>query len=171
MQDCSNSSALAMELLQSCTKPSIYVNIQCQNPILNLYITYIHFWMPTDVAKLLLRCGLIPALTSWKEVAEPASAWSWASDDSWHVYLFTIIAPFIGFCVLGPGIRATCAPNGHMTQCHYDVKTTSRRRFDVIMTLFLRCVSVGLATNFSWNVLSLSIWEVAEIGCQLSVLI
>ena len=25
MQDCSNSSALAMELLQSCTKPSIYL--------------------------------------------------------------------------------------------------------------------------------------------------
>ena len=25
VQDCSNSSALAMELLQSCTKPSIYV--------------------------------------------------------------------------------------------------------------------------------------------------
>ena len=27
VSDCSNSSALAMELLQSCTKPSIYISI------------------------------------------------------------------------------------------------------------------------------------------------
>ena len=31
MQDCSNSSALAMELLQSCTKPSIYTLLQVQS--------------------------------------------------------------------------------------------------------------------------------------------
>ena len=31
VQDCSNSSALAMELLQSCTKPSIWFDCDCYN--------------------------------------------------------------------------------------------------------------------------------------------
>ena len=29
MQDCSNSSVLAMELLQSCTKASLYLYVSC----------------------------------------------------------------------------------------------------------------------------------------------
>ena len=35
-----------------------------------------------------------------------------------------------------------------MTQKYYDLKMTSRRRFDVFMTLLLRHVSVG---NLGWN--------------------
>ena len=37
VQDCSNSSALAMELLQSCTKPSIYnAELTTDTPYLSL---------------------------------------------------------------------------------------------------------------------------------------
>ena len=43
VQDCSNSSALALELLQSCTKPSIYKNCSSADPVYmqdpNLVIT------------------------------------------------------------------------------------------------------------------------------------
>ena len=37
-------------------------------------------------------------------------------------------------------------PKGHTTQIlrHYDIKTTSRRRFDVVMTLYLRRVPTGM---------------------------
>ena len=44
MQDCSNSIAKALELLQSCTKPSIYhmsIQQQCQKSFQN-YWEYLH---------------------------------------------------------------------------------------------------------------------------------
>ena len=40
VQDCSNSSALAVELLQSCTKPSIYVFIHSKEKKNNVIWTY-----------------------------------------------------------------------------------------------------------------------------------
>ena len=45
VQDGSNSSALAMELLQSCTKPSIYGSVQeGSNSIANTLPDYLHDW-------------------------------------------------------------------------------------------------------------------------------
>ena len=46
VQDCSNSSALALELLQSCTKPSMYTYIYCTVKHLEVTEKNVHLCVP-----------------------------------------------------------------------------------------------------------------------------
>ena len=50
MQDCSNSSALAMELLQSCTKPSIWCHRHWWALVRVIACCLIHYWNNVDLS-------------------------------------------------------------------------------------------------------------------------
>ena len=53
VQDCSNSIANALELLQSCTKPSMLLWI-------NLYIDQMQYTLwSTNTVRVLLQCGVV----------------------------------------------------------------------------------------------------------------
>ena len=59
VQDCSNSSALAMELLQACTKPSLYI--------------YIHRYILINATQTLITAFVLrgkPVIGAWKEFFE-----------------------------------------------------------------------------------------------------
>ena len=100
VQDCNNSIALAMELLQSCTKPSIclqfYVQClrydSCYNFIKNikLHVHFILWYLPTWV----LLNGLLENLL----------VLSWSTTLSWNGKWDTLLLNFLGFSIIG-GIR------------------------------------------------------------------
>ena len=82
VQDCSNSSALAMELLQSCTKPSIYSQPYLPSWSSNLTFTLL-FWT-------MLPCGSLSVQSQlkWLELQSPVENRSLGTLENWVIWNF-----------------------------------------------------------------------------------